>query len=481
MKSLAWKVGGALVLVALVAVAVMAILTHQNTNREFRTYVDANPAFADTVSRTLAVVYTRGGWSDLTDVLPQLLAFQGDRLVVADAGGKVIGDSANIALGQTVVQTGLSGGHPIQLMSGFQGGGQVIGGPPQTAQVVGQFFYLGQAGSVLNAEQNFLNKTNRWLWLSGGIAVSIAIVLAIVLAYNFIRPLRALSFGANQIAAGNLGHRVEVKSRDETGKLAESFNVMAGSLEKSEDARKRLLADVAHELRTPLTIINGTVDAMMDGVLPTDERQLKIIKGETVVLTRLISDLRDLSLAEAGKLKLEKSTIDWADLIQWKLEQFRPLAEAKGVTLQFESAGGLPPVSADWVRMEQVLANLLSNAIRHTSEGGRVTVHLSGSTVDGKQAVTAAVADTGEGIPADKLEHIFDRFYRIEDSRARTEGNGAGLGLAIVRQMMAAHGGQVTVESHPGEGSTFFITLPAVEAPVEEARHVMPESSQEAS
>ena len=461
MRSLAWKVGGSLVLVALIAVAVMAYLTNQNTHREFHTYIEANPVFEDTVARTLGLVYMRGGWSDISEVLPQLLAFQGDRLVVADANNIIVGDSAGLAVGQTVSQAGLTGGHPGPKVNGFPGPGQ----PPETSgvQVVGQFYYLGQPGGVLDAEQNFFNQTNRWLWLSGGLAVAIAIILAAGLAYNLIRPLRALGAGANEIAVGNLSHRVEVKSRDETGKLAESFNLMAGSLEKSELSRKRLLADVAHELRTPLTIINGTVDAMIDGVLPIDERQLKTIKGETVVLTRLINDLRDLSLAEAGKLTLEKSNIDLVDLIQWKLEQFKPLADAKSVPLAFNGAKGLPPVSADWVRMEQVLANLLSNAIRHTSEGGRVTVSLSDVTLNGKPAVTAAVADTGEGIAADQLEHIFDRFYRIENSRARNEGNGAGLGLAIVKQMVTAHGGEVRVESKPDEGSTFFITLPAVE------------------
>ena len=476
MKSLAWKIGGALILVALIAVSVMAYLTNQNTNREFHTYIQANPAFEDTVARTLGLVYMRGGWSGLSDVLPQMLAFEGDRLVVSDVNNIIVGDSAGLAVGQTVTQANLTGGHRVEVMTGFPSPGQP---PSGGGQVVGQFFYLGQAGGVLDAEQTFLDQSNRWLWVSGGIAVAIAMGLAVVLAYNFIRPLRALSAGANEIAAGNLSHRVEVKSRDETGKLAESFNLMAVSLEKSEDARKRLLADVAHELRTPLTIINGTVDAMIDGVLPTDEKQLKIVKGETVVLTRLINDLRDLSLAEAGKLKLEKSTIDLADLIQWKLEQFRPIAEAKGVTLKFEGVNGLPPVSADWVRMEQVLANLLSNAIRHTLEGGRVTVYLSDSTLNGKPAVTAAVADTGEGIAPDKLEHIFDRFYRIEDSRARNEGNGAGLGLAIVKQMVSAHGGEVRVESKPGEGTTFFVTLPA--ADLLKTDELKPESSPAAS
>jgi len=469
-KSLAWKIGGALVLTALIAVSVMAYLTNENTHREFHTYIQANPAFEDTVARTLGLVYIRGGWSGLADVLPQMLAFEGDRLIVADVNNIIVGDSAGLAIGQTVGQAQLTGGHEVEVASGFPS--------PGDGQVVGQFFYLGQAGGVLDAEQTFLSQTNRWLWLSGGIGVVIAVALAAALAYSFIQPLRALSAGANEIAAGNLGYRVRVKSRDETGKLAESFNIMAGSLEKSEQARKRLLADVAHELRTPLTIINGTVDAMIDGVMPKDEGQLKIIKGETVVLTRLISDLRDLSLAEAGKLKLENSMIDLTDLVQWKLDQFRPIAEAKGVTIKFEDGNEMLPVSADWVRMEQVLANLLSNAIRHTPEGGAVTVHLSQTTLKGKPSVTIAIADTGEGIVLEKLEHIFDRFYRIQDSRARTEGNGAGLGLAIVKQMVAAQGGEVTVTSDPGEGSTFLVTLPGIEKPSDQ---VKPGSSPEAS
>jgi signal transduction histidine kinase len=461
MKSLAWKIGGALVLVALITVAVMAGLTNAGTNREFQSYTDTNPAFAETVSRTLAVVYStnRGSWTGLADVLPQLLAFEGDRLVVADVSGTIVGDTSDVLVGQSVGEADLTGGYPIQSMMGIAGGGGGFGGGARPS--LGEFFYLGQGGGILDAEEIFLEQTNRWLWLSGGIAIAIALGLAVMLALNFIRPLKALNAGANQIAAGNLGHRVEVKSTDETGRLAASFNAMAGSLQKSEDARKRLLADVAHELRTPLTVINGTVDAMADGVLPCDQRQLGIIKGETIILTRLIADLRDLSLAEAGKLKLELADIDLADLARRKLDQFRPLAEAKGITLGVDAPADLPPVAADWVRLEQVFANLLSNAIRHTPEGGRITISLRASELDSKPALIAAVADTGEGMAADRMEHIFDRFYRIEDSRARSEGNGAGLGLAIVRQMVAAHGGEVRVESQPAKGSTFFVTLPA--------------------
>ncbi|XUX00841.1 MAG: ATP-binding protein [Dehalogenimonas sp.] len=465
MKSLAWKLGAALVLVALISVAVMAFLVNRTTSREFKSYIETNPAFADTISRTLAVVYmqNRGSWTGLSNILPQFLVFEGDRLVVADISGTIMADTNNSLTGKTVNESGLTGGYAIRIMGmGFQGGGSGGG------QLIGQFFYISQSEAV-NAEQNFLDETNRWLWFSGGLAVLLAVGLAFILAVNFIRPLRALNMGANEIAAGKLGYRVEVRSKDESGQLAESFNAMAESLQRSEEARKRLLADVAHELRTPLTVINGTVDAMIDGVMPTDENQLKIIKGETLVLTRLISDLRDLALAEAGKLKLEKTTIDWSDLIRRKLEQFRPLAEVKGINLKFESQSRLF-IYADWVRMEQVMANLLSNAIRHTLPGGMVTVNLAESMFNSKPAVTAAVTDTGEGISADRLGHIFDRFYRVEDSRARTEGNGAGLGLAIVKQMIGAHGGEVRVESAPGKGSTFFVTLPVKEKPFDELK-----------
>lgn len=455
MRSLAWKLGVALVVVAVIAVGIMAVITNLSTSRQFQSYIETSPAFIETVSRTLAVYYAQNrSWAGIENLLPQLVATIGDRLVVADSSGQIVGDTAGELTGATLSQTGLTGGYTIRTMMGFQGGMGGGGG-----QVVGEAFYVGQTGAA--AEQAFLDQTNRWLWLSGGIAVTLAVIFAVILARNFIRPLQALDTGAREIASGNLRYRVKIDSGDEAGRLAESFNAMAGSLQQSEEGRKRLLADVAHELRTPLTIISGTIDAISDGVLPADEQQLKIIKSEAQVLTRLIADLRDLSLAEAGKLKLELAAVDLPDLVRRKVEQFKPLAEAKGVSLTSGAVESLPSVSGDWVRLEQVFANLFSNAIRHTPAGGRITVSFNPDTLEGTPAVTAAVTDTGEGMSLEQLEHIFDRFYRIEDSRARTEGNGAGLGLAIVKQMVAAHRGQVRAESRTGHGSTFYITLPA--------------------
>ena len=475
MRSLTFKLGAALVIVAVAAVAVMAVLTNQYTRSEFQSYVSTNPSFAEAISNSLAVYYLQNhsSWDGVGEIMPSFLAFNGDRLVLADSGGTIVADTGGELVGVPVNQTGLFGPYYVELFR------------PRT--VIGQFYYIaghtgGGMGSgmgsgmggmgpggttgggstvvVTNAEEDFLSQTNRWLWISGALAVAAAIIIAIIMASQISRPLRALNAGARELAAGNLSHRVRVGSRDETGKLAESFNVMAEALERSEQSRKRLLADVAHELRTPLTVINGTVDAMIDGVLPTDERQLGTIKEESLLLTRLIADLRDLSLAEAGRLKLDKSVIDLGDLACRKLEQFRPLAETKGIGFRCQNPGNLPPVTGDWVRLEQVLANLLSNALRHTPEGGSVEISLNETSLNGSPAVAVAVSDTGEGMASEELAHIFDRFYRVEDSRSRDEG-GAGLGLAIVKQMVDAHGGRVSVDSAPGRGTTFTVTLPA--------------------
>ncbi|ADJ25591.1 integral membrane sensor signal transduction histidine kinase [Dehalogenimonas lykanthroporepellens BL-DC-9] len=474
MKSLTFKLGAALVLVAVVAVAVMAFLTNQYTKSEFQTYVSTNPSFSEAIANTLAVYYLQNdnSWDGVGDTLPSFLAFNGDRLILADNSGTIVADTGGELVGTPVNQTDLFGPYDVELF--------------RLRKVIGQFYYIaghtggmgsgmgsgmggmgpggnnGGGGTVVisNAEEDFLAQTNRWLWISGGLAVAGALLIASILASQISRPLRALNAGARELAAGNLSHRVKVSANDETGRLAESFNVMASALEKSEQSRKRLLADVAHELRTPLTVINGTVDAMMDGVLPTDEQQLGTIKEESLLLTRLIADLRDLSLAEAGQLKLDKSVIDLGDLVCRKLEQFRLLAETRNIRLECHNPGGLPSVNGDWVRLEQVLANLLSNALRHTPAGGEVSVRLTEASLDGSPAVAVAVSDTGEGMTPEDLKHIFDRFYRVEDSRSRDEG-GAGLGLAIVKQMVTAHSGRVSVESAPGRGTTFTVTLPA--------------------
>jgi two-component system OmpR family sensor kinase/two-component system sensor histidine kinase BaeS len=308
---------------------------------------------------------------------------------------------------------------------------------------------------VVSAETTFLQKVNRYLWIAGAIAFLAAIILGIVITRQITRPLRKLTVGAEQIAGGNLRYRVKVTTRDEVGALGKSFNSMAANLEKSEQSRRRLISDVTHELRTPLTIIDGTVEGILDGVFPADKEHLDTIREQSRLLTHLAADLREISLAESGQLQLQKSEIDIKELAGKKIDQFESLAAQKNIRLTLTAADNLPQIQADARRIDQVLTNLLSNALRHTPAGGRIEVAIRNDT----EELTITVADNGEGIPAEHLPYIFDRFYRVADSRSRREG-GAGLGLAIVKQMVEAHGGRVSVQSTPGQGTTFTVSLP---------------------
>jgi signal transduction histidine kinase len=198
---------------------------------------------------------------------------------------------------------------------------------------------------------------------------------------------------------------------------------------------------------------------MLDGVFPCDRERLASVKEQTAMLTRLIGDLRDLSLAESGQLKLELTREDLVDLVRRKIAQFEAAATEHGLELKLDPGGPVPKLEIDRVRMEQVVVNLLANAIRHTPRGGRITVSIVPAEPGG---AVISVADTGGGIAPEHLPHIFERFYRVSDSRARSEG-GTGLGLAIVKHLVQAHGGRVRAESAPGKGSTFFVQLPAKE------------------
>jgi two-component system OmpR family sensor kinase len=291
--------------------------------------------------------------------------------------------------------------------------------------------------------------------MAGVAGAVVAILLGLLLTRQFIKPIRALKKGAARIARGDLAYRVSVKSRDEFGELARSFNSMAASLDSSEQSRRRLFADIAHELRTPLSVIGGTVDAMLDGVYEPNPDNLTSIKEETEVLTRLVGELRDLTLAESGHLKLEIEPTNLVELVQRRVSQAEVIARGKNISLRTDITEGLPEIEADGRRIEQVVANLLDNALNHTPSGGTVTIAASPD----KDGILVSVSDTGEGIPAEHLPYIFERFYKVDDARSRKTG-GAGLGLAIAKQMVELHGGRIWVESEVGQGSKFSFTLP---------------------
>ncbi len=267
-------------------------------------------------------------------------------------------------------------------------------------------------------------------------------------------PVGDLMEASERIAAGDYSARVAEQGPSEVRSLARAFNEMAARLEVVNEERRNLMADVTHELRTPLTVIQGEVEGMLDGVYAPSEERLKSILEETQVLNRLVDDLRTLALAESGALQLRMETVDLAELIYETAAVFRSQAEAAGVSLVVQTMGELPLLRLDANRMRQVIGNLIANALRYTPAGGSVQARCELGSVEGEQKAVFSVSDTGRGISSEDLPHVFDRFYKARDS------SGMGLGLAIARRLVEAHGGTITAESQPGKGTTMRVVLP---------------------
>lgn len=315
----------------------------------------------------------------------------------------------------------------------------------------GMPFYIGEA------EQAFLNAVRNSLWLAALVAVVIAVGLGFLFGRLITGPMRRLTLSARKIAAGDFSQRVPKSTDDEVGEVSAAFNTMAEQLEKKEKGRRQLLADIAHELRNPLSIIRGNLEAWLDGVITPAPRQIASVYDETVLLSRLITDLRDLSLAEAGQLKLCRKATDLSEFISAEIAGVQSRCQEKQISISDELPTVLPSVFIDSDRIRQVLHNLIDNALRYTPAGGTIKIGASHTATGG---VTVSVADSGRGIDAEDLPHVFDHFYKADRSRHRGHG-GAGIGLAMVKQLVELHGGEVWVESKRGKGSTFYFTLPA--------------------
>ncbi|MGC8782253.1 MAG: sensor histidine kinase, partial [Anaerolineae bacterium] len=305
------------------------------------------------------------------------------------------------------------------------------------------------------ADVAFVSAINRSVLLGALIAGLAAVLVTLALSVRILRPIERLTRAAERLEKGDLAVRVPVDSTDEIGHLARAFNAMADSLAQQEQLRRNMVNDVAHELRTPLTNLRGYLEAARDGLLTPDADLVANLYEETMLLSRLVADLQELAQAEAGQLKLLRQPSDLAAIVGQAAAIVRPQAEAKGLDLTVDLPTDLPPVEVDPERIGQVLRNLLNNAIAHTPAGGHISI--TAGIVGPQMAVS--VRDTGIGISPEDLPHVFERFYRADKSRARQTG-GAGLGLAIVRQLVMAHGGQVSAQSEPGRGSTFTFTLP---------------------
>jgi two-component system OmpR family sensor kinase/two-component system sensor histidine kinase BaeS len=302
---------------------------------------------------------------------------------------------------------------------------------------------------------------NIWILFCGAPVILAAFLLLTLFSLytRYGRPLEQLFETINAVEAGDLSARVPENKSELYSNLFQRFNKMVGELERAEQQRRNLTADIAHELRTPLHIIQGNLEGVLDGVYQPTTEHINNTLEETRLLTRLVNDLQTLSLAETGQLPLHLARFPIGDLIADLTSSFSSRAASLGIDLRTHLANPHQEINADYDRLNQVLSNLISNALRHTSQGGSISIETESGSGD-KGGVRILVKDTGSGIPPGELPFVFDRFWRGDKSR--TERTHSGLGLAITRQLIHAHGGRIDVQSEgiPGRGTTFTIELP---------------------
>jgi signal transduction histidine kinase len=384
-----------------------------------------------------------GDWVEVQDVVDGIASASGTNIVLTDADGMVIADS------QKEYETG----EPYD--TDTQGLNLTVG--VTTITLIGTVYIslTPQAEPYFASPQRLSAAVNRSLLLGASLAIVMALVLTFVLSRRISSPIGVLARAARRLGRGDLSQRVRFRGTGEVRQLAEAFNSMADDLEHAEQLRRNLVADVAHELRTPLSHIRGYLEAIRDRVVRPDAATLGSLDEEAALLSRLVDELQELSLAEAGELKLVFQEEDIDKLVKQTIAGWQPQVATKEISLSLDVPESLPQVNIDWKRITEVLNNLLENAVAHTRKGGNINV--VAGTRDGQ--VEVRVSDSGEGIPAEDLPNIFERFYRVDRSRARATG-GSGLGLTIAKRLVEAHGGSIAVQSELGKGSSFSFTVP---------------------
>jgi signal transduction histidine kinase len=445
-RSITLKLIAAFLAVALVSILALVLMARWNTGQEFEKFVSTRNQ-TELVTRLTDYYRSHGSWDGVEEAIH--LSIPGAdpsstpremRFNLADAGGLiVVGSSPDFQPGTWVPEAEL--GRSIELkvndeLVGYLLVGRIppAGGPP---------------------EQTFLRQVNIVLIYGGLAASALALVIGIILSRTLTRPIRELTAATQAVSRGNLGLQVSVPTRDELGELAHSFNKMSADLAQSTNARRQMTADIAHELRTPLSLILGHAEAVHDGVLPPSRENFEIIREEAGRLEHLVDDLRTLSLADAGELSIERQSVDLKKLLQDIASVYQHRVQQKKVSLELDVDSDVTAIEADANRIMQVVTNVLDNALRYTPESGRVVIALK----EIAEGVRISIKDSGPGIEAEKVNQIFDRFYRVDSSRQRGEG-GSGLGLAIAKSIVQAHGGRIWAESTLGQGVNVVIELP---------------------
>ncbi|MGE5073322.1 MAG: sensor histidine kinase [Anaerolineae bacterium] len=448
----------AFLLVGIAVVALASGLTYWLTVREFRqlTVDQARDRF---VAEVTFYYETHGSWDGILAYYQQRSGVhgpfgqegnappgpdggrprsQGIFFGLAGPAGQVLIPSGDVPVGRRVPEATLKQGTPVTVNN----------------EQVGTVFAVGSLPQIGPLEERYLSRTNLGLLYAALGASALALILGIVLARALTRPIRELTTAIRAMAEGELKQSVQVHSQDELGELAAAFNQMSADLDRLLRARRQMTADIAHDLRNPLTVIGGYIESMRDGVLkPTPER-LDAIQSEVEHLQKLVEDLRLLSQADAGELALNRERISLPNLLERASQSYRPLAEKQGITLGIEAQDALPEILADPARLARVLGNLIGNSLRYTPQGGAVTLR---ARLQAPGWLELSVSDNGNGIAPEALPYIFDRLYRADEARSTDE---SGLGLAIARSIVEAHGGSISADSTLGAGTTITVLLP---------------------
>jgi signal transduction histidine kinase len=449
MRSLSLKLTLAFMAVSLTGIALVALLVWGITLTEFNRFMQ-DRALSDFATAATSYYQAHGSWAGVEAALRQqnLIPTPGQ------PGGGSNPPPPPIALtdsqGQIIVAAGP-----------FQQGEQLPTNPGQQKiaitvknQLVGYVQMAGGPPSPDPLEARYLARTNQALVLAALGAILIAVLLGLFLARTITRPLRDLTAATSALAQGRLSQQVQVRSQDELGELTKTFNKMSADLQKANQLRRQMAADIAHDLRTPLAVITGYLEGLKDGVIKPSPKRFTAMYDEALYLQRLVEDLRTLSLADAGELSMMIQPVQPGELVERLAASYQQQADQKAVHLTVSIEPGLPAIQADPERMQQALSNLVSNAIRYTPAGGQISLL---ARREG-QAVWMEVKDTGSGIASDVLPHIFERFYQGDNSR---QDDGSGLGLAIARSIIELQGGEISAASAgAGAGSIFSIQMP---------------------
>ena len=449
MRSLTLKLTLAFLVVGLTGAVLVAIFVGQRTQTEFSRFV-LDRSQNDLMEGMVEYYQENGSWEDLEAIAIRSpfrrygREFYQAPVILAEPDGTVVLGAKRYKPGQAMRPNDLERTVPVEL----------------EGETVGLAMFTTPTGAQPlreSPESQFLQRVNQAILFSALGATLVALLLGGLLARTISRPVRALTEATQRIAKGELGGQVEIKSKDELGELGQSFNQMSSDLARSSDLRRQMTADIAHDLRTPLSVILGYTEALADNKLQGTPEMYGVMHDEARHLQHLIDDLRTLSLADAGELSLERQPTSPLELLERVAATHAASTAEKRISMSVQADADMPTIDVDPDRMVQVLNNLVSNALRFTPEGGVIAL---GARAEDDQ-VYLTVQDNGAGIAPEDLPHIFARFYRGDEVRNVEEGE-SGLGLAISKSLVEAHGGKISVKSQLGTGTTFTIALDAV-------------------